>query len=62
MEVTTIKRNGVFITFPTKENAPIKNNIPTSVIQPNRPPQRKQIIRRPDHLRRNVTQKRPQIN
>ncbi len=63
MEVTTIKRNGVFIIFPTKENAPIKkNDIPAPVIQPVRPLQRKQIIRRPDHHRRNVVQKRLQVN
>lgn len=61
MEVTTIRRNGVFIIFPTKENAPIKENKPTPVINPALPLPIRQKIQKPEHHRHSVIHKTPQI-
>lgn len=58
---TTIKRNGVFIIFPTRENAPIREKAPTPAIRPVVPPQIKQRVRRPEHHRHSVIRKNPQI-
>ncbi len=61
MGVTTIKRNGVFIIFPTRENAPIKESKPAPVIHPVLPSQVKQRVRRSEHHRHSVIRKMPQI-
>lgn len=45
MGVTTIKRNGVFIIFPTRESAPIKEKTPASTIHPALPPHIKQKVK-----------------
>ena len=61
MSVTTIKRNGVFIIFPTKENAPIKEKIPAPAVHPVLKPQVKQRARRPEQ-HRPIIRKTPQVN
>lgn len=58
---TTIKRNGVFIIFPTKENAPIKEKIPSPSIHPVLKPQVKQRVMRPEQ-HRHIIRKTPQGN
>lgn len=60
MGVTTIKRNGVFIIFPTRENAPIKEKTPASTIHPTLPPHKKQKVRKPELRRHSVIRKKTQ--
>ena len=61
MEVTTIKRNGVFIIFPTRKNAPIKESSPTSItIHPTLPSHIKPKVRRPELQRHSGIRKKSQ--
>ena len=61
MSVTTIKRNGVFIIFPTRENVSIKRNKPIPDTHPVYPSRIKQRDRRPEYHRNSANCKSLQV-